>query len=362
MAYPTRGRDPFLDAGTQAFLERRGVEALGLCVSAVGVAFAMALASYAPEDSAWISAGGPEIKNWLGQIGAIVAAPLIKIMGLGSWGITLTFAAWGLRLIAHIGAERMLMRLVYAPIFWALCALYAATLTPISSWSHSFSMCGLFGDTVLFMILQLLPGSVTLGANIVAIVLGTLVLILGGYVTGLIFREIKTFFRVTSLLGSRLILGLIYVLARGWAGMRSRQERRAAERNDPTMDPMSQSETARVASVIRANPAMPNAPVGPALPGQPQPKSLFARVLKRGVEPKPAQSPTAPVLPGPLGEAENSMQDRIRGKIVEAIRARDPQVAMAAQDQTPIVTAKPGRPTGPEPIILQHPAPEAPFM
>ena len=36
MAYPTRGRDPFLDAGTQAFLERRGVEALGLFVSAVG--------------------------------------------------------------------------------------------------------------------------------------------------------------------------------------------------------------------------------------------------------------------------------------------------------------------------------------
>jgi len=80
MAYPTRGRDPFLDAGTQAFLERRGVEALGLFVSAVGVAFALALASYAPEDSAWISAGGPEIQNWLGQIGAIVAAPLIKIM------------------------------------------------------------------------------------------------------------------------------------------------------------------------------------------------------------------------------------------------------------------------------------------
>ena len=144
--------------------------------------------------------------------------------------------------------------------------------------------------------------------------------------------------------------------------MRSRQERRAAERSDPTMDPMSQSETARVASVIRANPAMPNAPVGPALPAQPQPKSLFARVLKRGVEPKPAQSPTAPVLPGPLGEAEDPMQDRIRGKIVEAIRARDPQAAMAAQGQTPIVTAKPGRPTGPEPIILQHPAPEAPFM
>ena len=362
MAYPTRGRDPFLDAGTQAFLERRGVEALGLFVSAVGVAFALALASYAPEDSAWISAGGPEIQNWLGQIGAIVAAPLIKIMGLGSWSIALTFLAWGLRLIAHTGADRMIMRLIYAPIFWALCSLYAATLTPISSWSHSFSMGGLFGDTVLFMILQLLPGSVTLGANIVALVLGTLVVILGGYVTGLIFGEIKTFFRVTSLLFSRLILGLVFILARGWSGLRSRQERRASERSDPAMDPLSQSEAERVASVIRANPVMPSAPVGPALPAQPQPKSLFARVLKRGVAPESVQSPMEPVVESSLGGAIDPMQDRIRGKIVEAIRSRDPQAAIAAQGQTPIVTAKPGRPTGPVPIILQHPAPEAPFM
>ena len=362
MAYPTRGRDPFLDAATQAFLERRGVEALGLLVLAVGVAFALALASYAPEDSAWISAGGPDIQNWLGQIGAIVAAPLIKIMGLGSWGIPLTFLAWGLRLIAHAGAERMAMRLIYAPIFWALCALYAATLTPISSWSHSFSMGGLFGDTVLFMVLQLLPGSVTLGANIVALVLGALVLILGGYVTGLIFGEIKTFFRALSLLGSRLILGLIFALARGWSGLRSRQERRAAERSDPAMDPLSQSDAARGASVIRATPAMPSAAVGLALPAQPQSKSLFARVLKRGVEPEPEPFQTEPVFEGRLGGVADPMQDRIRGKIVEAIRARDPRAALAAQGQTPIVTAKPGRPTGPVPIILQHPAPEAPFM
>lgn len=362
MAYPTRGRDPFLDAATQAFLERRGVEALGLIVLAVGVAFALAVASYAPGDSAWISAGGPEIQNWLGQMGAIVAAPLIKIMGLGSWGIPLTFVAWGLRLIAHRGADRMVMRLIYAPIFWALCSLYAATLTPISSWSHSFSMGGLFGDTVLFMILQVLPGSVTLGANIVALVLGALVLILGGYVTGLIFGEIKTFFRIVSLLVSRLILALVFVLMRGWSGLRGRQERRAAERCDVNMDPLSQSETERVASVIRANADMPNAPVGLALPPQPKPKSLFARVLKRGVEPEPVQAPMEPVLDRSLDGAGDPMQDRIRGKIVEAIRSRDPQAAMAAQGQTPIVTAKPGRPTGPVPIILQHPAPEAPFI
>ena len=48
MAYPTRGRDPFLDAATQAFLERRGVEALGLIILAVGVAFALAVNRQVP--------------------------------------------------------------------------------------------------------------------------------------------------------------------------------------------------------------------------------------------------------------------------------------------------------------------------
>ena len=99
----------------------------------------------------------------------------------------------------HVGADRMLMRLIYAPIFWALCSLYAATLTPYLRWAHSFSMGGLFGDTVLFMLLQVLPGSAALGANIVALILGAFVLLSGGYVTGLVLDEMKTSFRFISL-------------------------------------------------------------------------------------------------------------------------------------------------------------------
>ena len=366
MAYPTRGRDPLLDASTQAFLERRGVEALGLVILAAGVMFALALASYSPEDSAWIASGGREIANWAGQIGATISAPLIKIMGLGSWGIPIAFVVWGLRLITHLGADRMLMRLIYAPIFWALCSLYAATLNPISSWAHSFSMGGLFGDTVLFMLLQILPGSAALGANIVALILGALVLLLGGYVTGLVFGEIKTSFRAINLAGSRFVMFVLSLLSsgvsRGAQGLRTRQENRAQLQREPNFNPVSRSEAARVASVIRANPAMPTTSAALPLPVEPWvSKSLFARVpamLKRTPELNPEPQLQANIQ----GTSEDLFEDRIRGKIADAIRSRDPQAALTAQGQIPIVTTKPGRPMGPVPMVLQHPVSEAPFM
>ena len=366
MAYPTRGRDPLLDASTQAFLERRGVEALGLVILAVGVMFALALASYSPEDSAWIASGGREIANWAGQIGATISAPLIKIMGLGSWGIPIAFVVWGLRLITHLGAERMLMRLIYAPIFWALCSLYAATLNPISSWAHSFSMGGLFGDTVLFMLLQILPGSAALGANIVALILGALVLLLGGYVTGLVFGEIKTSFRAINLVGSRFVMFVLSLLSsgvsRGAQGLRTRQENRAQLQREPNFNLVSRSEAARVASVIRANPVMPTTSAALPLPVEPWvSKSLFARVpamLKR----TPELNAKPQLQANTQGTSEDPFEDRIRGKIADAIRSRDPQAALTAQGQTPIVTAKPGRPMGPVPMVLQYPVSEAPFM
>ena len=366
MAYPTRGRDPLLDASTQAFLERRGVEALGLVILAAGVMFALALASYSPEDSAWIASGGREIANWAGQIGATISAPLIKIMGLGSWGIPIAFVVWGLRLITHLGADRMLMRLIYAPIFWALCSLYAATLNPISSWAHSFSMGGLFGDTVLFMLLQILPGSAALGANIVALILGALVLLLGGYVTGLVFGEIKTSFRAINLAGSRFVMFVLSLLSsgvsRGAQGLRTRQENRAQLQREPNFNPVSRSEAARVASVIRANPAMPTTSAALPLPVEPWvSKSLFARVpsmLKR----TPELNAKPQLQANTQGTSEDPFEDRIRGKIADAIRSRDPQAALTAQGQTPIVTTKLGRPMGPVPMVLQHPVSEAPFM
>ena len=366
MAYPTRGRDPLLDASTQAFLERRGVEALGLGFLLVGVVFALALASYSPADSAWLASGVREIENWVGQVGAVISAPLIKILGLGSWGIPAVFSAWGLRLITHVGTGRMLTRLIYAPIFWALCSLYAATLTPVTNWEHSFSMGGLFGDTVLFMLLQVLPGSASLGANIVALVLGVLVLLLGGYVTGLVFGEVKTGFRSGFSIGRRLTLLVVSLtsksVSRGLQGLRTHQKNQIIEQIEPNFNSVRHNESPRVASVIRADLAIPKAVTSLPLPVQPQvPNSLFFRVpslLK--ARSKPIIEPQ--FLENDYDRPKDPLQDRISEKIADAIRLRAPNSSNSGQGQTPIVTSKPGRPTGPVPIVLQPTVSAPPLM
>jgi DNA segregation ATPase FtsK/SpoIIIE, S-DNA-T family len=106
MAYQTRQRDPLLDRETQAILERRGAELIGLGLLGAGIAMALMLVSYSPEDPSWLSATDATAQNLLGRIGASVASPLVVIAGLASWGIAAVLAVWGLRLLLHKGGER----------------------------------------------------------------------------------------------------------------------------------------------------------------------------------------------------------------------------------------------------------------
>ena len=56
----------------------------------------------------------------------------------------------------------------------------------------------------------------------------------------------------------------------------------------------------------------------------------------------------------PCGNTNTSIEeDRIRGKIADAIRARAPQPTLTADGKLPIVTEKHGRPMSPRPIVLE---------
>lgn len=55
-SYQARQRDPLLDQSMQAMLERRGREALGLGLIALGAAFALMLMSYSANDPGWMVA------------------------------------------------------------------------------------------------------------------------------------------------------------------------------------------------------------------------------------------------------------------------------------------------------------------
>ena len=91
-SYQVRQRDPLLDQGTQAMLEKRGRELLGLFLVVLAFAFVLMLGSYSPEDPGWMVASDKPIANTLGSYGAAIASTLIIIGGMKSGIFTPTEA------------------------------------------------------------------------------------------------------------------------------------------------------------------------------------------------------------------------------------------------------------------------------
>ena len=146
-----------MDSGTQAALSRRSREGVGVALLGVTVCLALMLFSYVPDDPNWLAATEAEPRNWLGRFGASVAAPLILVLGVASWGIALCTGVWGVRFLLHIGSDRAFSRSIFVAPWVALAAIFASTHAPVASWDQSFGLGGLFGDTVLAAMLGILP-------------------------------------------------------------------------------------------------------------------------------------------------------------------------------------------------------------
>ena len=168
-SYQARQRDPLLDQGTQAMLERRGRELLGLVLVLVAFAFTLMLWSYSPEDPGWMVATEEPAQNMFGRFGAAMASTLIILIGKGAWTIPMILAAWGVRFMIHRGGERAVGRVVFAVIAVAFAAVHCATLVPGDSWTHTFGLGGLFGDTVTGSLLGVLPGGAGFGLKLLTI-------------------------------------------------------------------------------------------------------------------------------------------------------------------------------------------------
>ena len=87
MAYQTRGRDPLLDTNMAEAIEKRGKELLGLGLIALGLMAAMMIGSYTPDDPNFMVSTDAPVQNWLGRMGASLAAPLFMIVGWGAWSV-----------------------------------------------------------------------------------------------------------------------------------------------------------------------------------------------------------------------------------------------------------------------------------
>ncbi|WP_424967117.1 DNA translocase FtsK [Dinoroseobacter sp. S375] len=356
MAYqPLRQRDPLLDTNTQAALERRGRELLGVAFVAMALALALSLASYVPDDPGWMSTSQAPAENWMGRPGATIAAPLNIIIGQGSWALVVILALWGGRFMLHRGADRFVGRMIFAPIAVAAVAVYAATLVPGPDWTHSFGLGGLFGDTVLGAVLGVSPIAPGLALKLTSLTLAVLSLGLVAYVAGFVrdeLRRMAVFFliglvtvyeAVLRLLG-RAGSGAVAAGSAGWQAHKTRAADRAADRDAQKAaaiaavrnDPVISGHTP--ARVLRAEPALSRedemlveedafeeaAEYAPEMPEPLAKPSLLARVKARALA-----LPTPELVdPEPLdADVPPSEPDRVSAAITDAITRRRNRVS-----------------------------------
>ncbi len=390
-SYQIKQRDPLLDTKMQAALERRGKELLGVAMVGLGILVFMMLASYAPDDPSWLTATDKPVNNWLGRIGAAFASPIYVIAGWGSWGVAIVLAVWGVRFATHRGEDRAIGRLVFAPIFIALLSVYFSTLVPASGWTHDFGLGGMFGDTVLGAVLNIVPVGTVFGIKLMSALMGAATVASGLFVLGFTKAELKKIGRfllvglilcytfILKLLGKTANLTKRTAVGTAQAAMalkeknaQARELRQTREsaladlaaQNAGTMTAAAPANTPRV---LRAKPSMKAAqalpePDLPANAAAPATKTgLFSRMpslIKRQADPVPEL-----VEPEPLEfvPTEGGGEERIKAKIADVIKSRVRQTPVLEIGRPePMVTRR----NGPQPMVLDTqppltaPAPE----
>jgi S-DNA-T family DNA segregation ATPase FtsK/SpoIIIE len=372
-SYQARGRDPLFDRNTQAILERRGRELVGIGLLLAGLVMALMLGSYVPEDPSWLSATDAPVHNILGRFGASIASPLMIIVGVASWGIAAVLAVWGVRFIGHRGTDRVLSRVVFAPISIALIAVYASTYASSVAQSHG----GLFGDTVLAALIQILPMSPSLALKTLAFLAFFAAVGMTVFVFGFTRRELASVGRFL-LLGLVSLYSLIVHLfgkaARGSVvtGQRyaeTKAARRAEkQRIDAENRAFIEAEHAAAPRVVRADVGYDTAPQGGVEVSDFAEKSgLFAKMpnlLKRTPDAHLQSELIEPEL-APDFELDGGFDDRIRSKISNVVNARSrigsrAILPGATRVEPPLSAAQAAvakYKKGPKPMLLAQPTP-----
>ncbi len=387
-SYQSRRRDPLLDSTTQAAIEKRTKELLGLGLVFAGLLIAVMVGSYAPTDPSWISATDAPVQNWLGHFGASLAAPLMMIVGLGIWVVPVVLLAWGVRFVMHYGQERAMGRLIFAPLAIVVTSVHAATLAPTADWPANFGLGGLFGDTVLGVILTILPFGAAFGVKLLSLLSGVGLLALLAFALGFTRPELKVGGRF-ALLGTvmlysgflRLVGKSASLSAQAAQGMNTTiQSRRAQmvetrsarveapELIDTFTVPPVDANRARGAAVVRSNsvlpagePALTSSMMPPApplrsaplaaparnMPASEAPQTGFLSGLLKRNEAMPEPELVTQNLPE-MDIALDGNPDRVSARIADAIKNRTVPPSPTGVRIEPSLTA--GR--GPKPLVF----------
>ncbi len=154
----TRKKAAFLPDGSVAFLERRAQEVGGLSLCMLGVALALALASYDASDPSLNTASDGRISNLLGYPGAVLADIFMQSFGLPAFGVAGAFLVWGGLLARHRrfdAAAVQVCALLFSVIF--LSAAASAVPSP-GQWPSGAGWGGSVGQLLMLHVTGLLTG------------------------------------------------------------------------------------------------------------------------------------------------------------------------------------------------------------
>ncbi|WP_171230608.1 DNA translocase FtsK [Ruegeria sp. HKCCA4008] len=351
-SYNARNRDPLLDSTTQAALERRSKELIGIALILLGLAAAAMIWSYTPDDPNWMVSTDAPVQNWMGRIGASIAAPLFMIVGWGSWGIALVLIGWGFRFAGHFGEDRAIARLIFAPIWIAVVSVYAATLVPDADWraTHSYGLGGLFGDTVMGALLTLLPISSHFLVKLMSLAMAVGMIALGIFVLGFTKTDVKRGFRA-FLLGLVMAYDMLMTLmGRGAASAAQAARDRRAQWEERKLARTAAAEAVFEDDLAYADPIFEEPE--PESPEPPVKSGLLARMPSLIRRPDPMPEPEL-VDPEPIaGFDEMPGEDRIRSKISAAVRNRKVATGELTPEPDPNLPLTKGRGRRPSPLIL----------
>jgi S-DNA-T family DNA segregation ATPase FtsK/SpoIIIE len=254
--------------------------------------------------------------------------------------------------------------LIFAPIAVAFGSVYAATLHPGPEWlaTHGFGLGGLFGDTVMGVILTVLPLGSTFAVKMMSLLMGLGIVAFGAFVLGFTRPELGRLIRFLLVGLVMVYAGLMTLLGRGASGAvqaaRLMRERKAERR------------AARAAEADQADAyAAQNADFDEYAPyEEPAKPSLLSRMpaLIKRADSVPDEMPDPELVEtySTVDVGDGPGEERIRTKISDVIKSRvrtNPAVQIPA-----IAPLTKGRGRGPDPLVLNaqprtHLPPEPPL-
>src|SRR5256714_6154567 len=196
-------------------------EIIAIGLVALALLLGLCLASYNPNDPSWNAAGEAAARNWVGTVGANVAAALFQSIGLAAYLLPFLImaAAWRRFRARRINAPLLRIAGLTLLVFSSAALLSLANIHPLQD--ASFNAGGLAGSVIARL---LVSGLNTIGATILLTAVAVTAVLL---TTNLSFTN---FYQTVIVAVAQRFAGLRSISERLRAWRQARRERRQQKR------------------------------------------------------------------------------------------------------------------------------------